>query len=202
MQTGRQTDRQAERLAGKQPGVMDDLSQCERKGGMSCKIERARATCCREGGGRPPFLLTVIGKENARPRSLASRPCVWLAQVPRRPPYLGRRLRPRFPRLGVGGEGAQDLPGDGDRGPVRREILLPRRSRDPGMNVCYTQQLLTICCCFCCCCCCSRKIPSRSLAVPLPPRAGAISSSPDTTSCLPGGCRRSVLLPLPPLEVN
>lgn len=144
MQTGRQTDRQADRLAGKQPGVMDDLSQCERKGGMSCKIERARATCCREGGGRPPFLLTVIGKENARPRSLASRPCVWLAQVPRRPPYLGRRLRPRFPRLGVGGEGAQDLPGDGDRGPVRREILLPRRSRDPGMNVCYTQHLLTV----------------------------------------------------------
>lgn len=58
-----------------------------------------------------------------------------LCKVSGWPTDNGGRLRPRFPRRGVGGEGPEDLSGDGDRGAVRWQIFLSRRQGNPGTYI-------------------------------------------------------------------
>ena len=58
-----------------------------------------------------------------------------LREVPGQPPHERERAGPRVPRRGDGAEGAGDDAQDGDRRPVRREVLLPRCAGDPHASV-------------------------------------------------------------------
>ena len=58
-----------------------------------------------------------------------------LGEVPGQPAHERQRAGPRVPRRGDGAEGAGDDAQDGHRRPVRREVLLSRRARDPHASV-------------------------------------------------------------------
>ena len=57
-------------------------------------------------------------------------------RLPRRASHFGQRGRPLLPRPGMGGEGAENLPRERRRRPVRRQVSRARRARDPRSAPC------------------------------------------------------------------
>ena len=58
-----------------------------------------------------------------------------VGEVPGQPAHERERAGPRVPRPGDGADAAGDDAEDGHRRAVRREVLLPRRARDPDAAV-------------------------------------------------------------------